>query len=209
MIHRPTSASAASLLPLRRGGWLLLALTAWLLAACGEETLRAASAPECGDGTVDEGEQCDDNDDRSRDGCSSSCEIEAGYACVGEPSVCTAAAEDTGGSGDTGFADTGGSGDTGVADTGGSGDTTVTDTGGSGDADVIEDSSGSGDTTDTTADTTDPGPPRCGDGLVRPGERCDDGNTDNSDGCNSAATSRPALPARVRPRSAWSTSAAA
>ena len=191
MTHRPTSASAASLLPLRRGGWLLLALTAWLLAACGEETLRAASPPECGDGSVDEGEQCDDNDDRSRDGCSSSCEIEAGYACVGEPSVCTAAAEDTGGSGDTGVTDTGGSGDTGVADTGGSGDTTVTDTGGSGDADVIEDSSGSGDTTDTTADTTDPGPPRCGDGLVRPGERCDDGNTDNSDGCNSACFVEP------------------
>ena len=144
MNHRPTSASAAALRP---SGLLLLALTAWLLAACGEETLRAASAPECGDGAIDEGEACDDNNSRGRDGCSSSCEIEAGYACVGEPSVCTAAAEDTGT-----LEDTDGSGDTGtIEDTGGSGDTTVTDTGGSGDADVIEDSSGSGDATDTTA----------------------------------------------------------
>ena len=184
MNHRPTSAPAAALRP---SGLLLFALTAWLLAACGEETLRAAAAPECGDGAIDEGEACDDNNSRGRDGCSSSCEIEAGYACVGEPSVCTAAAEDTGT-----IEDTGGSGDTGtIEDTGGSGDTTVTDTGGSGDADVIEDSSGSGDATDTTADTTDPGPPRCGDGLVRPGERCDDGNTDNSDGCNSACCVEP------------------
>jgi len=164
MNHRPTSAPAAALRP---SALLLFALTAWLLAACGEETLRAAAAPECGDGTVDEGEQCDDSNSRGRDGCSSSCEIEAGYACIGEPSICAIPVEDTGGSGDTGVVeDTGGSGDTGVVE-----DTGIADTGGSGDADVIEDSSGSGDATDTTADTTDPGPPRCGDGLVRPGRQ--------------------------------------
>jgi cysteine-rich repeat protein len=45
-----------------------------------EETLRAAAGPECGDGSVDDGEACDDNNSRGRDGCSSACEIEAGFA---------------------------------------------------------------------------------------------------------------------------------
>ena len=41
----------------------------------------------CGDGIVVAGETCDDNNTRSGDGCSSSCQLEPGYACVG--TVCS------------------------------------------------------------------------------------------------------------------------
>jgi cysteine-rich repeat protein len=43
----------------------------------------------CGDGTIGVGEQCDDNDANPGDGCSDTCQIESGYSCIGEPSVCT------------------------------------------------------------------------------------------------------------------------
>ncbi|MEZ4440657.1 MAG: DUF4215 domain-containing protein [Polyangiaceae bacterium] len=37
---------------------------------------------------------------------------------------------------------------------------------------------------------TDCSLPRCGDGIVDPGEICDDGNVVDGDGCGSAATPR-------------------
>jgi cysteine-rich repeat protein len=49
----------------------------------------------CGDGSVDPNETCDDGDTDSGDGCSSLCRVEACSACVGEPSVCAPAANDT------------------------------------------------------------------------------------------------------------------
>lgn len=44
----------------------------------------------CGDGVIDAqiGEVCDDDDATSGDGCSSGCQVEAGFTCVGEPSFC-------------------------------------------------------------------------------------------------------------------------
>ena len=42
----------------------------------------------CGDGTVEEGEECDDGNTGAGDGCSSICTLEAGYACIGEASAC-------------------------------------------------------------------------------------------------------------------------
>lgn len=42
----------------------------------------------CGTGTLEIGEQCDDGNTTSGDGCSSSCQIEPCYACGSEPSVC-------------------------------------------------------------------------------------------------------------------------
>ena len=48
----------------------------------------------CGNGTVEVGETCDDNNTSSEDGCSSNCEIESGYECTGEPSFCTLADSD-------------------------------------------------------------------------------------------------------------------
>ncbi|XP_040840242.1 pappalysin-2 [Ochotona curzoniae] len=44
----------------------------------------------CGDGKVEKslGEECDDGDLLSGDGCSRACELEEGFHCVGEPSLC-------------------------------------------------------------------------------------------------------------------------
>ena len=42
----------------------------------------------CGDGTLDQNEQCDDADIDNADGCSSTCTIEPGFLCAGAPSVC-------------------------------------------------------------------------------------------------------------------------
>jgi cysteine-rich repeat protein len=44
----------------------------------------------CGDGILENAEQCDDGNLASTDGCSASCEIEAGYSCTGSPSTCVA-----------------------------------------------------------------------------------------------------------------------
>jgi len=42
----------------------------------------------CGNGVIESPEVCDDGDAESGDGCTASCQVEAGYACTGEPSVC-------------------------------------------------------------------------------------------------------------------------
>ncbi len=43
---------------------------------------------DCGDGVLDPGEVCDDDNLTNGDGCSALCQVEACYACVGLPSVC-------------------------------------------------------------------------------------------------------------------------
>src|SRR5262249_15233996 len=45
--------------------------------------------PVCGDGIVDMTEPCDDGNTMSGDGCSSTCQIETGFTCMGMPSQCT------------------------------------------------------------------------------------------------------------------------
>jgi cysteine-rich repeat protein len=47
--------------------------------------------PTCGDGTIDPGEQCDDGNTISGDGCSAQCQIESCFTCVSQPSVCSPA----------------------------------------------------------------------------------------------------------------------
>src|SRR3569832_1172825 len=42
----------------------------------------------CGNGVFDAGEQCDDGDAISGDGCLSGCTIQSGWKCSGQPSVC-------------------------------------------------------------------------------------------------------------------------
>ena len=44
--------------------------------------------PVCGDGIRQAGEGCDDGGLVAGDGCSTTCQIEAGWACAGQPSVC-------------------------------------------------------------------------------------------------------------------------
>ncbi len=43
----------------------------------------------CGDGIIDEDEECDDNNIINSDGCSMDCLTEVGWTCKYEPSVCT------------------------------------------------------------------------------------------------------------------------
>ena len=43
----------------------------------------------CGDGVIMNPEECDDNGTAPGDGCDTSCKIESGWICEGEPSVCT------------------------------------------------------------------------------------------------------------------------
>ena len=42
----------------------------------------------CGNGIINTGEACDDGNTASGDGCSSTCSVELGYSCVGQPSDC-------------------------------------------------------------------------------------------------------------------------
>lgn len=49
---------------------------------------QGGSAP-CGNGVLDDVEACDDGNATAGDGCSDACAVEPGYACAGEPSVCT------------------------------------------------------------------------------------------------------------------------
>ncbi len=46
------------------------------------------TTPTCGNGAVRLGEECDDGNTDDGDGCSATCTVESGYACVGEPSLC-------------------------------------------------------------------------------------------------------------------------
>jgi cysteine-rich repeat protein len=43
----------------------------------------------CGNGLVDSGEQCDDDNLVNGDGCSATCQVEPCWSCSGQPSVCT------------------------------------------------------------------------------------------------------------------------
>jgi cysteine-rich repeat protein len=43
---------------------------------------------QCGDGILQAGETCDDGNTVNGDGCSAACQVEAGYQCSGQPSVC-------------------------------------------------------------------------------------------------------------------------
>lgn len=47
------------------------------------------SSAVCGNGLIEGSEVCDDRNGASGDGCSSSCQIENGWLCTGQPSVCT------------------------------------------------------------------------------------------------------------------------
>ena len=57
-------------------------------ALCQEE---AGAVRLCGDGVIDtdDGEACDDGNTDAGDGCSPTCELEAGFNCANVPSNCT------------------------------------------------------------------------------------------------------------------------
>jgi len=56
----------------------------------GTDHFNVGVAPICGNGVINQGEQCDDGNANSGDCCSSTCQIEPTCSCSGEPSVCKA-----------------------------------------------------------------------------------------------------------------------
>ncbi|MCA1791409.1 MAG: hypothetical protein LC667_16645, partial [Thioalkalivibrio sp.] len=69
-----------------------MTLSAFLLAASAPPA-HATSYNKCGNGTLNQGEQCDDGNTTSGDGCQSNCRVQDGYECTGSPSVCAPEAE--------------------------------------------------------------------------------------------------------------------
>jgi cysteine-rich repeat protein len=51
-------------------------------------TVTVTAGPVCGDGTITAPEQCDDSDMDPGDGCGTTCQVEVGWTCALQPSVC-------------------------------------------------------------------------------------------------------------------------
>jgi cysteine-rich repeat protein len=85
------SDSCSSICLIEDGAWVCdadadcLGWSCDLLAGTCNPTL---PAPVCGDGDVAIGESCDDSNTTNWDGCSSVCDIEPGFECVGQASIC-------------------------------------------------------------------------------------------------------------------------
>ncbi len=125
-----------------------------------------ASAPAlCGDGTVGNGEQCDDGNTKAGDGCSATCLVEPGFTCTEAAKPCTRI--EYCGDGVVSLD---------IGEQCDDGNTTAGD--------------GCGATCQLEADFVCPtagkacvSTIRCGDGVIGGTEQCDDGNTAAGDGC--------------------------
>ena len=121
----------------------------------------------CGNGVPESPESCDDGGAAAGDGCDASCNVESGYACAGQPSVCTA------GCGDGAIVGSEGCDDGGLV----AGD-------GCDAACQLEPGwTCSGAPSSCTA--------VCGDSRVVGSEECDDGNTTSGDCCDGACLAEP------------------
>ncbi|MBI5155682.1 DUF4215 domain-containing protein [Candidatus Peregrinibacteria bacterium] len=151
---------------------------------------------QCGNSSIEETEQCDDGNVTGEDGCSSTCQIESGWACTSEPSSCTTDCGDgvTAGSeqcDDNNNED--GDGCTAACVIEVCGDSVVNDT-----EETCDDGNATGEDgfsrscqTETGYSCPTPGEACggiCGDGLVRGAEACDDGDANGEDGCSSTCT---------------------
>ena len=131
--------------------------------------VKTAAGSCCGNGTRDFGEECDDGNTTSGDGCSATCRVETDWACpLGQDCYSTVVCGDRRISGNE------------ACDDG----NTVSDDGCSADCSTVE------------VGWVCPGPgvrckPKCGDGLLVGSEECDDGNTTAGDGCSAACTVEP------------------
>lgn len=181
---------------------------------CSAGKYRKLGAPECGNGYVEPGEECDDNNSDNGDGCNSACEKEEGFICLGasvQPTVCVTICNDGLIRGDEVCDD----GPGGVGDGDGcAADCTETEAGWNcgGEPTVCEsichdgmvrgnedcdqgpglEADGDGCSASCTAEagftcTDEPSdcqPWVCGDGAIDGPEECDDGNTQDGDGCS-------------------------
>ncbi len=117
------------------------------------------ATPSCGDGSIDGSETCDDGGTNDGDGCSSTCIVESGFDCTGEPSACTPICGN-------GVDDVGEQCDDGNAAAADGCTFCIVDNG------------------YQCTGTPSACSGICGDGLIRGGEECDDDDTDPGDGCS-------------------------
>ena len=132
---------------------------------CAEDcTEQAGIVTYCGDGIIhdQDGEACDDGNSNSEDGCSATCEVEVGYLCQGTPSICLPICGDGREVGNE------------ECDDG----NTETE---SCEYNLTECTVCAEDCTEQPGSVT-----YCGDGIIHDqnGEVCDDGNSNNQDGCS-------------------------
>jgi len=159
---------------MKKSLWILLA-AAFALYGCGYDS----DDNDCGNGTIDAGEECDDGNNYNGDGCSSVCRIEKVSATCGNGQVEPGEGCDDGNK---------------VDGDGCSAKCTV---------EVAEAVCGNGkiendeecdDGNTTSGDgcssscKTEVVAPVCGNGKVEAGEECDDGNKVNGDGCHNDCT---------------------
>jgi cysteine-rich repeat protein len=129
---------------------------------CPEEP--SVCAPICGNGLINLGEGCDDGNIEDEDGCSSTCQVEPGYTCLGTSCVFTC-----------------GNGE--LDDVFNAGDDC--------DDGNTDDGDGCSSTCEVEPGYTCEGEPStcvvsCGNGVIDPSEECDDGNALGGDGCSSS-----------------------
>jgi fibro-slime domain-containing protein len=132
---------------------------------CAQDPTKCPIPAGCGNGTLDNGEECDDGNNVSGDGCSMTCRQETGFVCPtpGSPCVSTVACGDGRVGGKEACDD--------KNTTGGDGC--------SADCSTVE----------PGWVCLAPGvrcQPKCGDGVLTGWEECDDGNTRAGDGCSDA-----------------------
>ena len=141
------------------------------LAGCGSGTTTT-----CGDGNIEVGEECDDGNTANGDGCSATCQKEAGEGCGN-------GALDAGEECDDGNTTNGdGCSSTCKKESSATCGNTVVDTG----EDCDDGNTTDGDGCSSTCKKEIP--PNCGDAKVDPGEQCDDGNQTPGDGCENDCT---------------------
>jgi cysteine-rich repeat protein len=58
------------------------------MGGAGDGGTGGAPGAECGNNDVETGEECDDDNTMAGDGCSATCEVEDGWECTMDPSVC-------------------------------------------------------------------------------------------------------------------------
>ena len=159
--------------------------------------------PVCGDGFLDAGEECDDNNNRNGDGCSSTCRLEGGPFCgdgILDPGeecddgnnlngdgcasdcffeLCGDGVLDPGEGCDDGNNVSGDGCSAGCMIEGLCGDNVLDPGEGCDDGNNTD---GDGCSADCMVEAF------CGDGFMDPGEECDDGNNADGDGCSAICT---------------------
>ncbi len=137
--------------------------------ACDADVCDLAPVAVCGDGVINGTEQCDDGNTTPADGCSASCRLEPGFACMTGTTVPNSVCHKTtcGDGVKEGFEQCD--------------DKNLIPYDGCSPTCTIEPKcNGTGGCTGV-----------CGDGLVFPPEECDDGNTIAGDGCSATCTLEP------------------